>query len=326
MNADTLKYNTTTKTAYFFGPTTIKSTSKEGGFIYCENGWYNTQTEKSVFGKNAYLLSKENKLQGDSIFYDRVEGIGKAWKNVFITDTLQKVIIAGAYAYMNEMKNTSFVTGKCSLIKIFERDSMFMHADTLYAKQDSLKKNKQYFAFHHVKIFKNDLQGSCDSLVYSSVDSIISFYKAPILWSDKNQLTANFIKLQLKNNQLYKMYLEENSFIVAQEDTLHFNQIKGRDMIGNFVENKLSTINVSGNGQTIYFIRNKKQQLTGVNKADCSDMNIYISDSKVRKIALKSQPDAVLLPIRDAVDSDLKLRDFNWYDQLRPKSKEDIYK
>lgn len=325
MTSDTLKYNTITKTAYFFGPTTIKGSGKDAGLIYCENGWYNTQTEKSVFGKNAYIISKENKLQGDSIFYDRIEGVGKAFKNVFITDTIQKIIIAGEYAYMNEKKGNSFVTGKCSLIKIFDRDSMYMHADTLYAKQDSVKKQKQYFAYHRVKIFKNDLQGVCDSLVYNTTDSVISFYRAPVLWNNKNQLSASFIKLEIANNQLHKMYLDENSFIVAQEDSLRFNQIKGRNMIGHFVDNKLHLIKVSGNGQTIYFIRNKKQQFTGVNKADCSDMNIYIYDSKVQKIALKNEPDAVLLPIKDAIDSDMKLRDFRWLDNERPKTKEDIF-
>jgi hypothetical protein len=326
MNSDTLKYNTINKTAYFFGPTTIKSTGKDGGFIYCENGWYNTQTEKSVFGKNAYILSKENKLQGDSIFYDRIDGVGKAWKHVFITDTIQKIIVAGEYAFMNEKKGNSFVTGKCTLIKIFETDSMFMHADTLYAQQDSVKKQKRYFAYHRVKIFKNDLQGSCDSLVYNTTDSVISFFVNPVLWNNKNQLTANFIKLQLFNNQLHEMYLEENAFIIGQEDSLRFNQIKGRNMTGFFHNNKLDLIQVSGNGQTIYFIRNKQQQLTGVNKAECSDMNIYIGDSKVQKIALKKDPDAVLLPIKDAIDSDIKLRDFKWLEALRPKSKEDIFK
>ena len=187
------------------------------------------------------------------------------------------------------------------------------------------KKQKVYYAYHKVKIFKNDLQGVCDSLVYNTTDSLISFYTNPVLWNNKNQLSANFIKLQLYNNQLHKMYLEENSFIAGQEDSTRFNQIKGRDMIGNFVDNKLDLIKVLGNGQTIYFIRNKKQQFTGVNKAECSDMNIYVSDSRVKKISLKSEPDAVLLPIKDALESDIKLRDFKWLDELRPKTKEDIF-
>lgn len=325
MNSDTLKYNTINKTAFFYGPTSIRSNSKEGGYIYCENGWYNTQTEKSVFGKNAYILSKENKLQGDSIFYDRIDGVGKAWKHVFITDTVQKIIVAGEYAYMNDKKGNSFVTGNCSLIKIFEKDSMFMHADTLFAEQDSSKKQKKYFAFHKVRVFKSDFQGCCDSLIYNTTDSTISFYKNPVLWNNKNQLTAEFIKLEIFNNQLHKMYLQENAFIIGQEDSLRFNQIKGRDMVGDFVNSKLDLIKVAGNGQTVYFIRNKQQKLTGVNKADCSDMNIYIADSKVQKIALINEPDAVLLPIKDALESDIKLRDFKWLDGIRPKTKEDIF-
>jgi hypothetical protein len=33
----------------------------------------------------------------------------------------------------------------------------------------------------------------------------------------------------------------------------------------------------------------------------------------------------VLLPIKDALESDIKLRDFKWLDEVRPKTKEDIF-
>ena len=325
MKSDTLKYNSLNETTYFFGPSTIQSTDKDSGFIYCEYGWYNTKTEKSYFSNNAYIQSKETKLSGDSLSYDRATGIGKAWKNVNVTDTVQKIIISGEYATLDEKKAESFVTGKSMLTKILDTDSIYLHADTLYAKQDSATKLKTYFAYYHTRIFKTDLQGQCDSLVYSSKDSTIYFYGTPILWNNKNQLTATLITIKLANNKLQSMNLLANSFITGLEDSLRYNQVKGRNMIGYFVQNKLDHIHVIGNGQTIYYIRNGKKQLTGVNKADCSDMLIYLDSSKVKQISLLNKPDATLYPIKELPPMELRLKDFAWYGELQPKFKEDIF-
>ncbi len=325
MKSDTLKYNTITETSYFYGPSTIQSTGKDSGFIYCEYGWYNTKTEKAYFSKNAFIRSKESKLNGDSILYDRNTGVGKAWKNVQVTDTVQKVIISGEYATLDEKKGTSFVTGKSMLTKILETDSIYLHADTLYAKQDSATELNTYYAYKHTKIFKSDLQGQCDSLVYSSKDSTIYFYGSPILWNNKNQLTADLITLKLANNKLQTMNLVSNSFITGMEDSLRYNQVKGRNMVGYFSDNKLSKIHVLGNGQTVYYIRNGKKQLTGVNKADCSDMMIYIDSSSVKQISLLQKPDATLYPIKELSYQELRLKDFAWYGEMQPKTKEDIF-
>lgn len=325
MRSDTLKYNTPSETAYFLGPSTINSTGTDSTIIYCEYGWYNTKTEKSYFSEHAYMQSKENTLKGDSILYDRQLRIGRAWRNVQVVDTLQKIIINGDYAILEEIKGTSFVTGTSMLTKIFDTDSMFLHADTLFAKQDTTTKQKWYFAYHHTRIFKKDLQGQCDSLVYSTIDSTIWFYGHPILWNNNNQLTADTLNLTLEDNHLHTMHLFANSFITGLEDSLRFNQVKGRNMTGYFTENKLSSIHVVGNGQTIYYIRNNKKQLSSVNSADCSDMIIYIDSSKVRKITLINQPDATLHPIKELAPSELRLKDFQWWGFKQPKTKEDIF-
>ncbi len=325
MNSDTLKYNTTSATAFFYGPSTIQSTSKDSAYIYCENGWYNTKTEKSFFSKHAFIQTRENILNGDSILYNRKEGIGRAFKNVMITDTTQKIIINGDYAYINEKTNRSLVTGKTMLTKIFDTDSMYLHADTLYATNDSVTKQKTYFAYKHVRIFKTDLQGKCDSLVYSSKDSTIHFYSDPVLWSNQNQLTADSISLLLAGNKIYSMNLRVNSFISSSEDSLRFNQIKGRDMIGYFNDNNLYKINVNGNGQTIYYLRNNKKQLSGVNRAESSDLIIFIEESKVQKISLLNKPDATLYPIKQIEPQELKLKGFNWLKDKQPRNKEDIF-
>ncbi len=325
MNSDTLKYNTISSTAFFMGQTIIRSTGKDSAYIYCENGWYNTKSEKSYFSKNAFIQTKENILNGDSILYDRKEGIGQAFKNVKVTDTLQKVIIGGDFAYVNERTNRSFVTGSALLTKIFDTDSLFLHGDTLLAVNDSMNKQKTYFAYKHVQIYKTDLQGKCDSLVYSTKDSTINFFSNPVLWSSQNQLLADSISLLLSGNQIYSMKLRVNSFITSSEDSIRFNQIKGREMTGFFIDNKLNRIHVIGNGQTIYYIRNAKKQLTGVNRAECSDLVIHVEENSVKKITLLNKPDATLYPIKELNPSELRLKGFKWMKSYQPQSKADIF-
>jgi len=325
MFSDTLKYHTPSSVAYFFGPSHIYSSGTDSAHIYCENGWYNTKTEKSRFSKNAFIESKENRLSGDSLSYDRLTKLGEAWNHVELKDTVQKVIIGGDYAWLDELNGISFVTGNSLLTKMFDVDSLFLHADTLYAKQDTAAKQKTYFAYHHVRIFKTDLQGQCDSLVYSSSDSTIWFYTKPILWSNNNQMTADKISLLLVDNEIKRMNLYANSFIAGIEDSLRFNQIKGREMIGYFIENKLNSISVNGNGQSIYYIRNKKKQITGVNQADCSDMLIRIKENRVSKISLIKNADATLFPVKETDPKQMRLKDFSWKGHLQPLQKSDVF-
>lgn len=325
IEADTLKYNTVSKIAVFEGPSHIYSTGTDSSIIYCERGWYNTITENSVFTGNPVITSKENRLSGDSLVYDNKNATGRAYRNVAISDSVQKVIISGDVGYNNDKSKIAWVTGRAMLTKAFETDSLFLHADTLYASQDTTTMERTWIAYHGVRIFKSDLQGRCDSLTYSGADSVLSFYVEPILWSEQNQLTSEFMDMKMANSELSELHLVNAAFISSKEDSLRFNQIKGRNMTGYFSENKLRSIKVEGNGQSVYYTRNGKKQLSGVNRADCSDMLIFISDSKVSSITMIDKPDATLFPIKELDPGELKLKGFIWQEHLRPMNKADIF-
>ncbi len=326
MTCDTLKYNGPSKVAYFLSPTFI--TSKEH-LIYCENGWYDTEKGTSRFSKNAYLQSKEQKLKGDSILFDRISGNGKAFGNIEITDTIERIVIRGDYAEYFQKHDSAMVTGHTLFIQIFETDSMYLHADTLTASGDSAgtseKKQKRIMAYHHVKIFKPDLQGKCDSLAYSAKDSSMEMYKAPILWSDKNQLTAEHISMELSRNRISKLLMLRSSFIISQEDSVHYNQVKGKKMTGHFENNKLHDMLVEGNGETIYYAKDNNNRFIGVNKAVCSDILILIHENKVNDISLLKKPEAAFHPMGELGKEDLFLKGFTWRGDERPGSREDIF-
>ncbi len=323
--ADTLKYQTVTKVAIFEGPTNIYSTGSDSSHIFCERGWYNTITEKSVFTQNPVIRSKENQLRGDSLVYDNKTTIGLAYTNVAITDTIQKVIISGEQGYSDDKNKIAWVTGKAVLTKVFETDSLFLHADTLFAQQDTQSLQRSWSAYHGVRIYKSDLQGKCDSLVYKSSDSTLNFYTDPVIWSEANQLTATYINIQLANSEISELRLFNSAFICSEEDSLRYNQIRGRDMRGFFTDNQLNSIRVEGNGQSVYYTQNSKKQFTGVNRADCSDMLITISDSKINSITLINKPDATLYPINELSPQELRLKGFVWRSSERPLNKADIF-
>ena len=336
MTCDTLKYNTISKTAFFLGPTYIHSSDN---LIYCERGWYNTETQKSNFRDNSYLQTKEQRLKGDSVYYDRNSGIGRVFGNVSIIDTTNNIIINGDYGEYHEMTDSSWVTGHALMTQIYNNDSMFLHGDTLMAigipKKDTTEKKhdkKNLYAFHSVKIFKSDLQGVCDSLVFNKSDSTIRMYYSPVLWSGLNQLTADSVTLQTANSEITNIYLVNNSFIAAQADSdktvqldsARYNQIRGKNMTGFLNKNKLYRINVTGNGQTIYYAKDKRQKNFGVNRADCSDLVIYVEENKVKSLTLLNEPDGTLYPIRELSANELRLKGFRWYGDLRPRTKEDL--
>ncbi len=324
--ADTLKYNTESKIAGFEGPTRIYSTNADSARIYCEKGWYDTVNEKSAFTKNAWIISKANKLSGDSLLYNNKTKTGYGFGNVAISDSVQKVTITGEMGYNNDLDKRAWVTGQSMLIKEFETDSLFLHADTLFASEDTVSKFRKWMAYKGVRFYKTDFQGKCDSLVYTTSDSTLSFFTAPVLWNGQNQLTADFMNMQMSNSEISEMRLFDAAFITSEEDTFRYNQIKGRNMVGFFSENKLRTINVEGNGQSVYYTRNGKKQLTGVNRADCSDMVIQLNENKISSITMITMPDATLYPINELSANELKLKGFNWYEKIRPMDKQDIFR
>jgi lipopolysaccharide export system protein LptA len=330
MNSDTMRYRTNSRTAYFLGPSTIKGDSN---FIYCENGFYNTEKEVSRFSRNAYLTSKSQILKGDSLFYDRKNGIGIGYKRVSIFDTAQQILIVGQYAFMNELKEKSFVTDRAMLIKIQDKDSIFMHADTLRAEKAAVQgteekkgqaADKIFFAYRKVQFYGKDVQGRCDSLVYTSSDSTMRMFGTPVLWSEKHQLTAEKLELVTGSKKLKTVHLTTNAFATSQEDSLKFNQVKGKKMDGVFVDNKIYKIKVDGNGESVYYAKDDKK-LIGVNKAECSNMLIYMKDGKIGTISFLAKPTSVLFPKKEATPAELLLKDFSWKVDIRPLRKEDIF-
>ena len=322
MHADTLEYNTMTEVAYFFGPTTIVS---EENTIFCRNGWYDTRNDIARFSKDAFFTNQEQSLTGDTLFYDRNLGYGRADNNIVMRDSVQNTVITGHLAEHFEKEGVSTVTKEALMIHITEQDSLFLHADTLRSVVDDDNELRWLYAYNRVRFFRHDLQGLCDSLVYNFSDSIIYLYRDPVLWTDVHQLTAQHIEIKTGEEEIETIHLFDAAFIVSEEVDLGFNQVKGRNMTGHFRDNELWRIDVYGNGETIYYVREEDGTVVGLNSALSSDIVIYIEDRQVSGIRFLSRPEANLIPPDELTDEDKLLRNFQWLDHRRPKKKEDVF-
>jgi lipopolysaccharide export system protein LptA len=322
MHSDTLMYNTVTKVTYFYGPSTIKG--KEDS-IYCENGWYSTRTDVARFRKNGWIYHLDQVLTGDSLYYERKTGYGQAFKHAILIDTVQKTTLTGNYGELQRKKGFAFMTDSAMVKMIDKKDTLFMHSDTVYATFDTNQNIKNIRCYYKVKFFRRDLQGMCDSMSYHGRDSTMFLYHDPVLWSEKNQLTADSIKLTLLNSQIDSMILFNSAFIISIDDTNKYNQVKGRDMIGFFRNNELYKIKVIGNSETIYFAREDDRSLIGITKVYSSDMLIFVEKNQIKTITYINEPKGVTYPEKDFSPYDLKLKGFKWIEGKRPLTKMDIF-
>lgn len=324
IQSDTLLYNTKSEIAYFLGPTDIVSKENK---IYCENGWYNTKSDKSQFSKNSWLQTENQYLKGDSMYYDRKNKFGKAYNNVVLIDTAKNVILQGNYIENDEIIKKSMITDSAMAILIDDKDTLFLHADTLRATYDSTDNIRLLKAYYKVKFYRSDIQGMCDSLSFFMTDSLMSMYHLPVLWTDNNQLTADTIHLLTGKNTMKEMFLNVNAFIISLSDTGQFNQVKGKYMHGFFAENQLYKVEVKGNSETIYYLKeDNSDDLIGINKAVSSDLLIFINKKQFETITFITSPEGTLYPVNELPVSERILKNFKWQDKNRPKEKNDVFK
>ncbi|NUQ24962.1 MAG: hypothetical protein HUU34_13500 [Saprospiraceae bacterium] len=264
-------------------------------------------------------------LDADELDYSSDNGLGIAKGNVIWQDTSAQLTVACELAeYNRETGYLKAVGGRNNrplLITLIDGDSLFMTADTLVSsKTDTLASDSTRLlqAYRDVRIFKSNLQALCDSLAYSTVDSIFRLFHNPIVWSDTTQFTADTIHMQLADKQLDAIYLLNNSFIINSPDELFYNQIKGKDITARFDSSELRTMLVVGNAESVYYARDEQGAYIGVNKTACSEMILYFGNNQVNQIKFYTQPQGSFKPMREADHEALKIKGFRWVTTGRP--------
>lgn len=322
LESDTVKYNTETGIFFIQGPTTIRDSVNT---IYAEDGWYDSRTGEAQLLKNPLVYNEKQQMTGDVIDYDRNKGYGKARGMIEIIDIENNVIIKGRNAWFDEISEMAFITDSAQFIMISDGDSLFLHADTLKTVNDTIPDEKIILAFYGVRFFRTDLQGKCDSLVYFSRDSTIQFFNSPVLWSEIHQMSADYIEMRSNAPAPDEVHLNTNAFIISRQDSLMFDQVKGKNMTGYIVDEQLDRIFVDGNGQTIYYAR-EEDNIIGLNRAESSKIKIQFRDGKIFRISFLGNPEGKLTPLDQVEEEGRYLTGFDWKEAIRPVSRSDIFR
>ncbi len=337
MTTDTLRYNYKKKTAYFFGPTNINQLEKnitKGSKIYCEKGWYNTSTKEATLQKNASIFKDNQLMTGDYLYSHSQKGISIGKGNVVFKDTAQHLEFRGNYAYSSDSKRLSYLTGRALALKIDGKDTLFIHADTLFTLKDSLGNATQIKGYKNVKLFRKELQAKCDSLVYDKVIGKMELYKDPIVWVKvKTELKGDFIEVFFVSDTIIeKANVLGNSTVLFEIDSgKYYNQIGGKEIYSFFKNNDIYRTDVKGNARTISFPENTEKndstvviKRLGMNRIYASDLRVYLDSNEVEGITYFEKPDGVFYPMEKLNKEEQFIKGFKWLAVLRPKTWKEI--
>ncbi len=316
LESDTLEYSTITKEAFFRAPTRIVS---QGRVLEASRGQYNTVTAVSNFAGRARVQNEDYILIGDSLIYDETRRHGRAWGDVEMIARRDSLTIEGDRGVYDGVDGLAQVFGRGLMTNVMSGDTLRVAADTLVSVDRPQLSQKKLLAYPQVRIFRPDLQGRCDSLVYDRLDSLIYLFQDPVLWSEGNQIQADTVRVQMRQNRIHRMITRQNSFIVSRDSLKNYNQVKGRHMVAYFDDqNYLSRIEVDGNGQSLYFALEGDSVLVGMNRVDCSDMLVRLRENKMQEIVFINQPDARFIPPHELREPDRRLKGFRWRSSERP--------
>jgi lipopolysaccharide export system protein LptA len=324
IDSEQLDYYRVSKNAYMYGPSTI--VGKEYT-IYCERGFYDTKIEQGYGVKNTKINYSNRIIEGDSVYFDKVASFASATNNIVVTDTINKGIIRGHYAEVFKEKDSVFVTKRAVAINLVEQDSIYIHGDTLMVT--GKPEARILRAFRNAKFYKKDLAGKCDSIHSEEKTGITQLIKEPILWNVDNQMTGDSIHLisDLETEKLDSLKVINNAFIIAL-DTIGktgYNQAKGKDLFGKFIDNELKIIDLVKNTEVIYYMYNDDQELIGIDKTICSKIRMNMENNDIDELIFYTNPDGDIFPEKDLPVDSRKLRGFIWRGDERILSKEDIF-
>lgn len=326
LTSDTLKYSTESKIATILGPSDIVG---DQNHIYSERGEYNTASEQAELLDRSVLTNGGKKLTGDSLFYDRNLGYGEAFDNVQMNDTINRNMLTGDYCFYNELTGNALATRRAVAIDYSQGDSLFMHGDTLrlityHLNTDSMYREMR--VYHKVRAYRTDVQAVCDSLVYNSKDSCMSMYYDPILWHGSQQLLGEEIKVYMNDSTIDWAHIINQALLVEKKDSVHYNQVTGKEMKGFFVNGDMRRVEVNGNVLVVYYpVEEKDSSLIMMDYTEGSFLRLLLKDRKMEQGTFIGKTNGVAYPLDQIPADKYRLPPFVWFDYIRPLNKEDIF-
>lgn len=323
--SDTLHYDIQTKWANVMGPSNVISGDNR---IYTEHGYYNTETEVAHLMDRPILHNKGRRMTGDSLYYNKLTGIMKAYENIVYVDSANKNILTGNYGVYNELTGEALATDS-ALAKDFSsgEDTLYVHADTLRLFTYNIDTDSMYRVLHgyfHVRAYRTDIQAVCDSLVFHSRDRQLTMYRDPIAWSDNRQILGEEINVFTNDSTIDSIYVERQALLVEQMDSVHYNQVAGQIMKSFFSEGKMRENHVDGNVYIVNYPVERDSSILYQTYTETAKLRMYMEAGKLKKLWTPAA-EGTFYPVDKAPRERTYLANFAWFDYIRPLDKDDLF-
>ena len=339
LSSDTLLYNTDTKVADIVSPTQIIYEQETD--IHTSRGWYNTSNERSMLLDRSVVHHQEGKMMtGDTIYYDKRIGFGEVLGQMLMSDSTQHITLTGEYGQMWEENSRGYATDSALMIDWSDTAHIaYIHADTLFTEElqysdsvlaaDSTLTDSTYRrarAYYGVRVFRDDMQMVCDSMVYLGSDSTMHLYVDPICWSENQQIAADSITVYIVNGAVDHA-VGIGSALCVMHDTLdYFNQMSGKEVIVYMVEGEVKHVDTDGNALTIYYAKEDDGGYVGMNTTESSFIRMYVTNRQIHHMRFTKETTGILYPMDQIPEGSDRLEMFFWEETARPTDPADVFR
>jgi lipopolysaccharide export system protein LptA len=341
LKADSLLYNTETQIARFISETLIKDSS--GRIVRTREGYYDLANKHSEFYSRSTIEDGSLTASADQMASNDSSKIIQMRGRAVMKDTAKGMNVLAEEIFINQKTDAFLATKKPLMIVKQDDDSIYIAADTLFSakltdlyKNDTAKlksfhfkekdsTNRYFEAYRNVRVFSDSVQSVGDSLYYSFLDSTFRLYYNPIVWSKKSQITGDTIYLYTKNKKASRVQAFENSFMVNEVESGVYNQIKSSRMDGYLKDGSLDSVRAKGLAESIYFIQDEDSAYTGINQTKSDAIDIYFEKGDLYKVVFRSDLKGTLIPITQKSPAEMRLPDFQWLINRRPKTKYELF-
>lgn len=317
-----------------------------------------TTAGKTGDNSGGKAISKSGKLSGDAMIGDPVtkgrQGLPAPWDDVIeyapprfqlpdtlktspdtlktSPDTVRVPSDSLAAKTLSAVTEPVSVTEPAEVTNPQSPDSLTVPGDSLHVPTDSLSlapkdstKISFIYGIRNVKVFRNDMQVACDSLAYTDLDSLIRLYENPIVWNEiKRQYSADSITVIVKNRSIDRASLMSNAFIIVQEDTLSYDQIRGTEMMAYFDSTgALRRFDSMGGASGVFYIE-ENGSLATVNKFESKMLTATLKDGNIQDLNYFDAVKTDAYPVVQMKKDEKILKGFDWQPDKRPKGPEDI--
>lgn len=202
-------------------------------------------------------------------------------------------------------------------------------------------------AYYNTRFYRSDIQGVCDSLIYCAKDSLAKFIGNPVLWNAQYQITGDSIFAIVTKAGIQRAMIHPNAFLVQSHDqrlkydldtltdrqirqlrvdSIHYDQVKGNNLVCYFDSGQVRQMDMSGNVMMIVFPEDSNMQYVGLNQLVGNYLSVWLKNQKMEKMKVWPQPVGSLTPMPMVKPDILYLEGFRWMRYLQPTGPMDVFR